>query len=86
MPQQKAGARRRAGRALAEALKRSGLSIKLVSRETGIDPVTLSNLAHSALQLRTIDVLGAFLQQEARSRLQATQQKMDPHRTTVLEC
>lgn len=63
---ERAGARRRAGARLAGVMERAGLTVKEVAAATGIDQVTITGLRRAALQMRTLNTLGKFLQQRVR--------------------
>lgn len=62
----RATVRRRLGQQLMRCVLATGKSLREISKKTGIDHATLVNLDHSALQLRTIETLTAYLQGLAR--------------------
>ena len=59
-------ARRGAGRRLMEVIKRYDLNLRVVSRETGVDLVTLKNLQKFTPHLNTIERVSIYLEQVAR--------------------
>lgn len=61
-------ARRRAGRRLMEVIEHYGLDLRLVSRDTGIDLVTLKNLRNFTPHLHTIEKISIYLEGVARER------------------
>lgn len=61
-------ARRRAGRNLMEIIERYELDIHQIAKDTGVDLITLENLATFTPHLRTIERVSAYLQRIARQR------------------
>ena len=70
-------ARRRAGRQLAEIIKEYGLNLRKISKDTGVDIITLSNLATFTPHLTTIEKIADYLEKIACSMAGAEQESIE---------